>query len=156
MRGTVLVVDDDVDSASLLAEILAVRDFTAEYAASAQECLDQLTRRIVDVVVTDLRMPEMSGIELCRVIRDLHPDVLVVAITGDLSRNAADEALAAGAYDYISKPIKVAMLDAVVGQASTLVQLRREVLRSREGSGSSIREEQPWPPAARVRERSRG
>ncbi|CAN5816561.1 hypothetical protein BH11MYX3_BH11MYX3_15270 [soil metagenome] len=127
MRGKILVVDDDPDSGSLIAQILSLRAFDAGSVGSARECLEQLNLATFDVVITDVRMPVMSGIELCRAIRDLHPDILVVVITGDPSRDSASEATAAGAYDYIYKPVTIGLLDVVLVQATSLARLRREV-----------------------------
>ena len=150
MRGRVLIVDDDPDSGALMAEILALRDFDAQCARTGQECLDQLARGTFDVVVTDVRMPEMSGIELCRALRELHPDMLVIVFTGDISHAVAQEALAAGAYDFLSKPVKIAVLDAVLVQAISLVQMRREVLRLRDSNAPPSPPTEQQAPANRT------
>ncbi len=150
MRGTIVVVDDDTDSGSLIAEILALRGFVTHSASSGRECLVQLGREPVDVVMTDLCMRGMSGFELCREIRELHPDVLVIALTGDLSRESANEALAAGAYEILHKPATVAVLDVVLLRAISLVRMRREVRGTLAAAGT----EETGPPERTIRERS--
>jgi CheY-like chemotaxis protein len=61
-QGTILIVDDDSDTASVLAEALCRRGFATSWVCSARECLDHLAHEAVDVVVTDIQMPESSGI----------------------------------------------------------------------------------------------
>ncbi len=128
MRGTILCVDDDRDSASMLAEILTLRGFATSWVTSAEECLHELTAVAVDVVVTDVRMAGISGIELCGILRDRHPHVVNIVVTGDLARNRAHEAMQAGAYQVLGKPIRIAELDSVLTKAASLAQLRRAIL----------------------------
>ncbi len=131
MRGTILFVDDDDDTASMLAEILTLRGFAASWVTSAEACLQQLSGTAIDVVITDVRMSGMSGIELCGLLHDHHPEVVTIVVTGDLTRNRAREARNAGAYEFLAKPIKIADLDAVLTRAASIGQLRREVLHPR-------------------------
>src|SRR5690348_9558891 len=107
VNRSVLIVEDDQDTALLLAESLRRRGFKVEAVYSGEACLEFLQREHVDVVVTDVRMPGMNGIELCQHIRDTYPDVLPLVITGVGGIDMVIEAIRAGAYDYITKPVKV-------------------------------------------------
>ena len=137
MHGTILVVDDDVDTATLVRDALRKRGFDAHAIHSAEECLAQLRTRPADVVVTDVNMAPISGIELCQRVAHDYPDTLSIVITGETGIETAIAAIRAGAYDYITKPVKVDALAIAVSRALEHLSLRRElkVLRSA-GAGS--------------------
>jgi DNA-binding NtrC family response regulator len=135
MRGNILIVDDDADAASLLAEALVRRGYEAGSVASAHDCLEQLNHRPVDAVVTDVQMAGMSGIALCEALRDRHPDLRALVLTGQGGFDAAVAAMRAGAYDYLSKPVNIDALDVALVRALDHLQLGREVKRLRAASG---------------------
>jgi len=124
-----LLADINLDAATALAEALRRRGLAASGVCSARACLDRLTREAVDVVVTDVQMPGTSGIELCRTLTERHPDLLPLVITGKGSVDMAIEAIRAGAYDFIMKPVAVDALELAVTRALTQLQLCREVVR---------------------------
>ena len=82
MQGTVLIIDDDIDMAAFLVEMLRRRGFDASAVHSARACLRHLERHGCDVVVTDIKMDQMSGIELCERLRLQHPHLLTIMVTG--------------------------------------------------------------------------
>ena len=82
VHGNLLVVDDDVDSAELLRVLLRKRGYEVTACHNATEALDRLRQEDFDVVVADIQMEGISGIELCARIREMHPDVLTILITG--------------------------------------------------------------------------
>ena len=128
MRGRILIVDDEADTASVLAELLQRRGFAAEAMAGARECLARLADGYVaDVVVTDVMMPGMSGLELCDVVRAMHRDVLSIVLTGRGGLDVAIQAIRAGAYDYIMKPVTVSALEVALDRALCHLQVRREL-----------------------------
>jgi DNA-binding NtrC family response regulator len=131
VNRSVLIVEDDQDTALLLAESLRRRGFKVDAVYSGEACLEFLQREHVDVVVTDVRMPGMTGIELCQHIRDTYPDVLPLVITGVGGIDMVIEAIRAGAYDYITKPVKVDALEIAVGRAIEHLELQRELKRLR-------------------------
>jgi two-component system, NtrC family, response regulator HydG len=137
VRGNIVVVDDDKETASLLAELLCKRGFEASSVASAHECLERLTHEPADVVVTDVQMAGMSGIELCQHLRDRHPELRALVITGQGGFEAVVAAMRAGAYDYITKPIHIEALDIAIVRALDHLQLRREVKRLRSASADA-------------------
>ncbi|HET9621930.1 MAG TPA: sigma-54 dependent transcriptional regulator [Kofleriaceae bacterium] len=127
VNGSVLVVDDDVDTAQLLRDGLRRRGLSVNSVHSAQECLARLATDAVDVVVTDIYMTDMTGLELCEQIRQRHPDVLSIVITGQSTLENAIGAIRAGAYDFILKPIKLDTLAVAVGRALSHLLLLREL-----------------------------
>ncbi len=130
---TVLLVDDDEALTSTLAEGLRRRGFVCMEASSGEKALEILRRDQVDVVVTDLRMPGMDGNEFCRNAREGHPEVPVVLLTAFGDYEAAVESVRVGAYDFLSKPVKLDVLTLTVRRAAEHRALREEVrvLRSR-------------------------
>src|SRR5690349_12484199 len=131
MKGTILIVDDDYDNAELLCELLRRRGYDATAVKSAHECLDHLLAHSPDVVVTDLQMPGMSGIELCVILRERHPDMLPLVITGHGDFETAISAIRAGAYDFITKPLKIEAVELAIVRALDHLSLTREVKRLR-------------------------
>jgi two-component system response regulator HydG len=131
MIGRVLIVDDDRSMCETLQLALVKKGFEAGWATSAAEALDLLAAAEFDVVVTDLNMRGMNGLELCARIVANRPDVPVIVITAFGSLETAIAAIRAGAYDFITKPLA---MDAVVLALERAVQhrtLREEVKRLR-------------------------
>ncbi|HXX58272.1 MAG TPA: sigma-54 dependent transcriptional regulator [Thermodesulfovibrionales bacterium] len=103
-RGKVLVVDDDDIIRRICRKILKPEGYTVETCADGLEGLKALHDHSFDLVLTDLMMPDMNGIELLKKIREHWPDTEVILITGFGTVKTAVEALKYGAYDYIEKP----------------------------------------------------
>jgi two-component system response regulator HydG len=133
MRGRILIVDDDASLAAALAEVLRGQGYAAEPVTSIAACLDELARGRVDVMVTDVVMPEMSGIELCDHVRESYPHVLSIVMTGLDTPETAIAAVRAGAFDYVTKPIKVRALEVAVARAVEQVMVQHQLARLRDG-----------------------
>lgn len=133
MDGSILIVDDDEDSALLMRDWLRRRGFRADAVNSGDRALDHLHHCPVDVVVTDLHMPGMSGIELCIELGKRNADLLSIVVTGNGGSEDAAEAMTAGAYAFFTKPVKVDALASTIGGA--LYRLSRQ----RAGETSSSR-----------------
>jgi DNA-binding NtrC family response regulator len=103
----VLVVDDEVDFVNTLVKRLNLRDANAHGATSGLEALRFMDQKPVDVVVLDVKMPDMGGIEVLREIRSRHPLVEVIMLTGHASLEVAIEGMEAGAFDYLMKPVSM-------------------------------------------------
>src|SRR5690242_6567667 len=101
----VLVVDDDVDTAELLRDALHKRGFQAACVYSAAEALGRMEAWKPAVVLTDVQMPEKTGIDLCAELRAACPDTLVMMLTGVGHVEMAVNAIRAGAYDFLNKPV---------------------------------------------------
>ncbi len=104
-RPAVLVVDDDEDSRELLVDVLRVRGFQVESRDSGMACLDSLASGEFAVVLTDVEMPGMTGLELCREIRERDPDVVAIVMTGCSTPTLASEAKHSGASAFFRKPV---------------------------------------------------
>jgi DNA-binding NtrC family response regulator len=105
MSARLLLVDDDEAACRLLSEVLEREEYRVVSALSADEAIAKLDDEgPFDAVLTDLRMPRKSGLDLLRVVRGRDPDALVLVLTAFGDAAAAGEAIRAGAYDFISKP----------------------------------------------------
>jgi two-component system response regulator AtoC len=147
-RGRVLVVEDEAYVRDSLVEILNARRFDTRGAGSVAEALVHLEKAPVDVVLSDLRMPEADGLELVRRLQSASPDVPVVILTGHGNVVSAVECLKAGASDYILKPAEPEALEVALDRALAGRALRREVryLRSAEAARTEVAvgESAPW------------
>jgi two-component system, NtrC family, response regulator AtoC len=131
VKGKLLVVDDDPDSAELLRDALVRRGHDCDACTTSIDALDRLRHDEVDLVITDVQMDGMTGIELCKEIRLAHPDVLPIVVTGHGSLEIAIEAIRAGAYDFVLKPVSIDALAIAVTRALEYRALRGEVRRLR-------------------------
>jgi two-component system response regulator HydG len=131
MSQTILLVDDDEDTRMLLCESLQRRGYTVEAVASAAACIERVRAAAIDIVVTDVQMPGMSGINLCRELADRHPDVLSIVLTGVGDLDTAIGAIRAGAHDFLTKPVKVDALEIALRRAFDHLSVKREVRRLR-------------------------
>jgi len=113
----VLVVDDDPQPRQTLVEFLKALGHETGVAASGQEAIATLRRERYDLVLTDLFMPEMDGLEVVREIKTMSPDLPVIVITGLSSVQSAVESVRAGAFDYIEKPVSLEALQIRVEKA---------------------------------------
>ncbi len=105
MRQTILIVDDEAAQRLLISKALN-REYEVAAASSGIEATQLLTRRSFDLVITDQRMPGMSGIELTRWIRERFPEIPIIVLTAHGSVETAVEAMKLGAQEYLTKPLK--------------------------------------------------
>jgi DNA-binding NtrC family response regulator len=103
-KSNVLVVDDEAVIREGLRRILEIEGFSVETSSSGNLALERLQDKDFDLVITDLKMPGMSGMEVLKTIKVLQPEVPVIIITGFSTVDTAVEAMKNGAFDYISKP----------------------------------------------------
>lgn len=110
-KESILVVDDDDGVREMLADFFEVLGYQAIVASNGREALNLLEEHPVSLVISDIKMPVMDGIEMLRRIKTKHSDLDVILITGyepDYSRNSVREA---GASDYISKPFNIDVIE---------------------------------------------
>lgn len=129
--GAILVVDDDADMRELAQDMLRDRGHQVSVAGSGEEALKLLAEEDYAVVLTDLRMKGMQGLELLNQIKREYPEVNVVLMTAFGSVDTAVEAMKHGASDYLTKPVKKDELIRVVERVIREAALRREVDRLR-------------------------
>jgi DNA-binding NtrC family response regulator len=103
-KRRLLVVDDETVIREGLKRILEGEGFLVDSCSSGFHAIELMQQRVFDLIITDLKMPEMSGIEVLKSVRTLQPEVAVILITGYASVDTAVEAMKNGAADYISKP----------------------------------------------------
>jgi two-component system response regulator AtoC len=127
----VLVVDDDASMRHVLSLILADHGYEVRAVASGEDALRELAARDYDLVLTDVRMPGMGGLELLGRIQARDPDQLVIVMSAYGSHEAALEAMKAGAYDYVSKPFRPDEVVLVLRKAEERERLARENRRLR-------------------------
>lgn len=133
-RTTILVVDDARDTVEVLRRNLESRSFGVLTAASVAEAREVLGRNAVDLVITDMRMPGGSGIELVRHVHESEPDTEVLVITGYATVEGAVEAVKAGAESYLAKPFTDDELFATVDAALDKLGRRRAVQAASDGA----------------------
>lgn len=100
----ILIVDDEDIVLKSCLRVLQKLDYEIETAYSGQTALDNLEKKKYDIVVTDLMMPGMDGMQLLEEIKKRYPEVIVIIFTGYATVETARQALKAGAFDYIPKP----------------------------------------------------
>jgi DNA-binding NtrC family response regulator len=128
----VLIVDDDSLLRKLVTQQLVRADFDASPAASGQQALDTLRAEDYDVVLLDIMMPDLSGLDALREIRKFEDPPEVIMLTADTSLVTGVEAMRQGAYDYLTKPVTLDEIEAVVRKADEKRRLvkQNESLRS--------------------------
>jgi two-component system response regulator HydG len=114
---TLLVVDDEASNLESLERIFAREGLAVLTAPDGKEALEVVRKRRVDVVLTDLMMPNVSGVDLLKAVKQLSPETETVVMTAYGTVEAAVEAMREGAYDFITKPLKRAHVVRVVAKA---------------------------------------
>jgi len=132
VTGRILVVDDERELRDLIAGFLRDEGYEVDGFEDGEAALAALRGTAYDVVLTDLRMPKLDGVELLREALAIYPDLLVIVMTGFATIESAVEAMRLGAYDYLAKPVRIAELSQVVRRALEKRNLRLEnqLLRS--------------------------
>jgi len=125
-KGHVLVVDDEASARSTLAELLKGEGYTVDTAADGFKALGKLEQLSPSLVLSDLNMPGMDGVELLRKLKEAHPELPVVLMTAFGGVETAVSAMREGASDYLTKPLNLDELLIVVERALEQSKLRRE------------------------------
>ncbi|SKA90556.1 two-component system, NtrC family, response regulator AtoC [Paucidesulfovibrio gracilis DSM 16080] len=131
MAETILVVDDDTAFRSMLREALEERGWEVAEAGDAETGIDMVGRGGYDLVLHDVRLPGMDGIEALEHIRRADPLVDIIVMTAHSTRDSAVEALQHGAYDYFTKPFSLAEMEVVIRRVLEKRRLQNEVRRLR-------------------------
>jgi DNA-binding NtrC family response regulator len=126
-----LVVDDEPEMVSFLADALSEKGYQVRGAPSGAAALDALAENSFDLVISDVEMPDMRGIELLSAIHQRTPEQLVLLITAFGSIELAVQAVRAGACDFVAKPFTIEVLLLAIERAFRERQMRREIVRLR-------------------------
>jgi DNA-binding NtrC family response regulator len=128
-KGTILVVDDEANARTALAELLRDEGYRVETAADGFKALGKVEEAAPDLVLTDLKMPGMGGLELLEKLREQDEDAVVVVMTAFGAVDSAVEAMKKGAADYLTKPLNLTELVLVLAR-----EMERRRLRAEAGS----------------------
>lgn len=127
MKRRILVVDDDESLRRVTQVQLQQSGYNVATASEGAEALTVLEQFPADLVITDLKMPGISGMELLRRIRSGYPEIMTIMVTAFGTIENAVEAMRAGAYDYITKPVQIEELRITVARALDHLELREQV-----------------------------
>jgi len=130
-KGTILVIDDEETLRYSIKEFLVGQGYEVIAAGTCEQALEKIHEFLPDLVLLDLRLPDMSGLELLEKIKSKDAHALIVVMTGFGSVDSAVEAMKIGAYNYLEKPFKIDHLRLVVEKALGTQALRKEVLTLR-------------------------
>jgi len=131
-RPRVLVVDDEKFIRDIIADFLGMEGYIVRTAEDGSCAVSELQRARYDMIISDLKMPKMGGLELLKEVAKAHPDTLTVIMTGFGTVETAIDAMKRGAYDYILKPFKVEEIVHIVQRGLEKKRLTAENLRLRE------------------------
>jgi two-component system response regulator PilR (NtrC family) len=116
MSLKVLIVDDNPNMSSLLAEMLEVFDCESVRAGDGPEAIEKIDTDDFDLVITDMRMPKMSGLELLKNIKEKRPEMPVVVISGYALDEEGNDILSGQADGFLSKPFKMSDIEQLINQ----------------------------------------
>ena len=131
-KPRILVVDDEKFIRDIIADFLGMEGYHVCTAEDGIVAVDELRRARFDMVISDLKMPKMGGLELLREVAKAHPDTMTIIMTGFGTVETAIDAMKRGAYDYILKPFKVEEIVHIVQRGLEKQRLAAENLRLRE------------------------
>jgi DNA-binding NtrC family response regulator len=132
-RKIILIVEDDPGVAESIRQLLKRRGYDILLASNGKEALPHLRQKAVDLVITDLVMPKMDGIELLETVKGLRPEIEVIVISAQGTIEKAVQAMKLGAFDFVEKPINAKVISLLVERAlekQTLI-LQNKNLRSK-------------------------
>lgn len=126
-RKHILIVDDDRELLSNLSELLRNREYETHEVASGQEALDMAASADIDVVLLDLMMPKVSGMDVLVELKRIKPRLKIIMITAFAAIDNATEAVKRGASDYIAKPFHIEDLDAIIRRSIEEMRFEEEI-----------------------------
>jgi DNA-binding NtrC family response regulator len=139
VSARILIVDDEDVVIRSVTRTLDGRGYLLESARDGVEALGKIDESPYDVVILDVRMPKMDGIEMLRRVKETHPDIEVIMFTGLAQIDTAVTCMKLGAFDYLAKPFEPEELELVVGRALERRNLRQENLSLRSAVNSKYR-----------------
>jgi DNA-binding NtrC family response regulator len=113
----ILLVDDEVEFASALAERLQLRNYDVKTANNALEALSVIHTHLPDVIILDLKIPGMDGIETLKTIKKIDPTIEVIMLTGHGDVESVAEGMKSGVFEYIMKPVDIGELTVKIDNA---------------------------------------
>jgi len=126
-KGKILVVDDEKSMREILEIFLKNEGYSVSVANNGETATAEIKKDIYDLIITDMKMPKVSGLELLRNVKQIAPDSVVVIVTAFGTTESAVEAMKLGAYDYIQKPFQMDNIRLVVKNALEKKKLQQDV-----------------------------
>ena len=139
MSARIMIVDDDEVSCQLFAEALADDGYQVEQFTSGKQALSRLEENSYDLLIIDVRMPELSGLEATRIVHDKYSALPVIVMTAFGSIETAVEAIHEGAFDFISKPMNLVELKKTVSRALAQRVLRHQAKKLSEENLATVK-----------------
>ena len=127
MKGQVLIVDDDKAMCELIDTSLTMKGYATVWCQSAAEACERIHNPEFDVVLTDVKMPGTTGLQLCQQISSSRPDIPVVVMTAFGTLDTAVATIRSGAYDFLTKPVELEVLSLTIARAVERRQLTRQI-----------------------------
>ena len=122
----ILIAEDDTATRENLMELLTICGYEVRAFADGEQALDAFIQDRYELIITDLKMPRMGGLELLKLVKKINPDCIAIIMTGYGTIGSAVEAMKLGAFDYITKPLKEDIVRLAVGRAISYAQIRSE------------------------------
>jgi len=129
----ILIIDDEPEIVKLYQEILTQEGYDVTPAFSGVEGIQSVREDLFDMVITDIRMPEITGLDILQEVKKLHPETMVLLITAFGTIEAAIKAMKEGAYDYISKPARNDEIKIIVRRGLEQKQLQKDYQNLQKG-----------------------
>jgi len=124
---SILLVDDEIINLQNVGHFLTKKGYQVTTAANGNEAISLLNLKVFDLVITDLKMPDVDGVQVMTSAKQIHPEIEVIIVTGFATINSAVKAMSQGAFYYMAKPIKLEELHALIVKATEKTILRREI-----------------------------
>src|SRR3954470_5113391 len=124
--ASILIVDDELSMRQFLTHLFQRDGHSIRVAENGRKAMSLLREQVADVIISDVKMPDMGGIELLRAARDLHPDVEVIMMTAFANEQTAHEAFLLGAFDFVHKPFDNELLKEKVTRSLQKIAIVRE------------------------------
>ena len=138
MSEHIVIAEDDEDLAFVLREALRRQHYEAEVAPTAGALLDKLKATPYDLILLDVRLPDMDGLDAIPKCRELAPDTPIIVMTAHGTRQTAMDAMTRGAYDFFTKPLKMDEFQVVVSRALDRRRLQKQIKVLRESQPSGV------------------
>lgn len=127
IKGKILVVDDEEGIRDILSRSLRIQGYAVATAQNGKEGIDKFKKEVFDLVISDIKMPEMDGVTFLDHIKKIDPDIEAIMVTAYETMETAIESLRKGAYDYISKPFSLEKIFITIEKAMEKRQLKEKI-----------------------------
>lgn len=124
-NAKILLVDDNIQYLEVYSQILRHHGHEVQSADNGKDALGILKKNDIDIIITDMVMPKIDGLELIRNIKQIKPDILVIVVTGEGTVSNAVEAMKSGAQSYLQKPLNVEELLLEIEKVAEIIRLKR-------------------------------